>query len=339
MNAWNRLGVHVFLAVVAAGLALWTWIAEETPAGAQTAEIQVWGGEPSQISNIQFESERLKVDLKPAQDRAGTYYIGTVVRTIEKRTPPPKDDPDAEPLVETSEETAEFIAVTAGDKLTARLVPLVADRQIGALTEERAKDFGFDEPGGTLEVTLGENVKGLTFGGVTPGGADRYVRTEGGQVYAVSGVILRDLKGGASRLQQRRLHDWKLPDVGKVRIAADGRTRELVPVTGKKGFWADADSPEVANETASNWMTKLARVQATKYLGPDAGPKDSSAPVFRVDFFEKDGAHAGYTEIASGEPNQKGDPTYLVRSEQTRWWAKSPKSVDALAQDVKSVVE
>ncbi len=339
MSIWNRLGVHVFLVIVAAGLALWTWIAEDQPASAQGEAIQVWGGQPSDISAVHFEGKRLKVDLKPQQDRIGRYYVGKIVRTVEKRTPPPKDDPDAEPLIETSEETQEFIAVTAGDKLTERLIPLVAERKIGPLTEERAKEFGFDETAGKLELTLGKNVKGLTFGGVTPGGADRYVRTEGGQIYAVSGVILRDLKGGASRLQQRRLHDWKLTDVAKVRITAGDASRELVPVAGKKGFWADADSPDVANETASNWMTKLARVQATKYTGAEAGPEESSAPVFRVDFFEEGGAPAGYTEVASGQANEKGDPTYLVRSELTRWWAQPPKSVDALAQDVKSVVE
>jgi hypothetical protein len=339
MSVLTRIGPHIVLAIVAAFLAVWTWTAEETSASAKAETIEVWGGEPAQISNIQFVGERLAVDLKPATDRVGRYYVGKVVRTVEKRTPPPEDDPDAEPVVETSEKVEEFIAVTAGDKLTGRLVPLVADRKIGALSEERAKEFGFEDNNGTLELALGDGVKALTFGGVTPGGADRYVRTEGGQVYAVTGVILRDLKGGAPRLQQRRLHDWKLPDVAKVQISANGKTRELVPVEGKKSFWADADSPDAANETASNWMTKLARVQATKYTGAATRPDESSTPAFRVDFFDEAGAPVGYTEVAPGPPNDKGDPTYLIRSELTRWWAQTPKSVEGLVEDAKSVVE
>lgn len=343
MNAWKRLGPHIVLLAVAVALALWTWTADEKTAAARTETIEVWGGQSSQISNVQFVGERLRVELKPDSDRIGRFYVGKVVRTVEKRTPPPKDDPEAEPVVETSETTEEFISVTAGDKLTERLAPLLADRKIGTVTEERAQEFGFDAEAetteGKLEVTVGGNVKGLTFGGVTPGGADRYVRTEGGLVYAVTGVILRDLKGGASRLSQRRLHEWKLTDVAKVHITAGGSRRELVPVAGKAGFWADADSPDVANETAGNWMTQLARVQASSYTGAATAPAIGSAALFRVDFLDESGTSLGYTEVAAGEASEKGEPTYLVRSELTRWWAQAPKSVDTLAQDVKSVVE
>src|SRR6185436_10847706 len=148
----------------------------------------------------------------------------------------------------------------------------------GKIEKEREEEFGLDKPEGTLRVTIGGKSHALELAGSTPGGSDRYARDpEKGTVYVISGDVARSLTSADSRLVERDFHDWKPEEVTRIKVSAGAKTRELVRIEEKQGFWADPSSATSKDETASNWMSKLDKLHVLKHLekpdkepGPDA---------------------------------------------------------------------
>jgi hypothetical protein len=337
------------LAVLAAVL---VWTRDKQPKTLTQGDVTVWSGRAADIERISFEGKTRKVSLEAKKDAGGTYFIGTA----EKEAAPPKKDPhghdvadagadagDAEPPAPPAPKersTVSFVSVSGAQKLADQLAPLKALRGIGKIGDDRAAEFGLNEPEGTLTVKMGQAERKLIFGSTTPGGGDRYARDPAsGEVYAIKGDVFRSLEGGESSLMERSLHEWPETDVGAASITAQGKTRNLVRGgEERKRFWADPGTPEVNDETAGNWMSKLDRLRPSEYaLTPPAGAE----VVVRIDFAGAGGAKIGYLELIKAAPAAAGGkPDYYIVTERTRLHAKVPaQAAEQVEQDVGSVLK
>jgi hypothetical protein len=350
--------VHVALLGLAVLAAVLVWTRDKQPKTLAQGDVTVWAGRSADVERISFEGKAKKVSLEAKKDAAGTYFVGTV----EKEVAAPKKDPhghdaadagaDAGPDTDPGADTAEpapakerstmtLVSIAGAQKLVEQLAPLKALRSIGRIGDDRAAEFGLNEPEGTLTVKIGQAERKLIFGGQTPGGGDRYARDPAsGEVFAVKGEIFRNLDGAESNLMERGLHEWPESDVGAATITAQGKTRSLVRGgEERKRFWADPSAPETNDETAGNWMSKLDRLRPTEYaLTPPAGAE----VVARVDFTGPGGvAKLGYLELIKAPAAASGGkPDYYIVTERTRLHAKVPaQAAEQVEQDVGSVLK
>ncbi len=337
MKPLAELFVHAALLGVGATLAFVVWTGNkqgEAPAQ-DSLTVEIWGGKPAEVQKIEWEGKK-KVTLESRTDKTGRYFVGTVDKKVQVLKPnaPDAGAEDTAP----KQEIVRFVGVGAVEKLAASLAPLRAYRALGGYEEPRKKEFGFEEAEGTLRVTIGGVQRSLIVGGATPGGGDRYARDpESNLLYAISGDLVRSLSYAESRLVERELHAFPEEEISALRVERGGAVRQLVRVREKQEGWADASSPETVDETAGNWVAKVAQLRPGDYLETLPSNLAPDALVVRIEYL--DGRRPrGYLELVR-LPGTDGKDDYAVRTEQTRWHAKVLRSVgEQVAQDVVSVV-
>ena len=344
MKLRKELLQHFVLLAVAVALAAFFWLRDQTPDARAREMVEVWPGVAKQVETVQWEGENRSVSLEAKHDEQGRFYVGTVeeqvTRVKAKAAPDAGADADLEskPPEATTEEQSEvthFVAVGEADELLKQLAPLRAYRAIGRVDAEREAEFGLDKPKGTLRVTIGGQQRSLVIGGAAPGDTDYYARQpDSGDVYAISGDIVRRLMAASSRLAERELHHFEADQVTRVVLTAGDVSRELLRIEGQSGNWARGDTPGQQDETAGNWMTKLDRLRVTKY---EAQPSQPPEPVVHVTYY--DGRRQiGFLDLArvSGDGDH---PDFVVRTEYTRWYGKVFRSsAEQLTQDLPSVL-
>jgi hypothetical protein len=347
MTVVKGLIVHVALLGAASALAVHVWTRDEKPRLEKGEQVEVWGGKPDDIKEIAFESDQRRVRLEARKDSRGRWYVGSVDKTIEIKPPRPTGDAGADagaaPPAQSKRETSTFVAVEQADKLAESLAPLYAYRSVGKIEDARAEEFGLHKPEGTVKVKIGDKERSLVIGGTTPGGADRYARLDTGEVYAIPGSIAQNLMFAESRLVERELHGFEVDEITRARLVKGDASREIVRLEDKKDGWASADSPGVLDETVGNWMTKLDRLRVMSYVETPSKPVGPEDVVVRVEYFDKK-AEIGFVELVKLPPPPvakepgKTKPQYLIRSENTRWYAEVLASTaEQVEQDLASV--
>jgi hypothetical protein len=342
------LWLHVGLFVLACLLGLRAWTAEDEP-NKKPVAAELWSGRVSDLSRIEYRTDKKVVTLEPKEDESGRYFIGTIETVGEKAKPAAAADagapmPDHHPphAVPESSEPKRFISLTKGAELADSLATLKASRVLGKIAPERIPDFGFDKTDqGELKVVVAGKEHVLQLGEKTPGGSDRYVRNTGtGEAYVIPGSIANDLTAADNRLIERDFHSFGEEKVGKVVIKTATGSREVVRHAVEKDFWARPESPDTKDETVSNWMTKVDRLRVTTYveaLDPAPKPEDQ---VVTVEYWSDKGRKLGFLEIVrrpGKEPKDK--PEYVAKSERTRWHATVLRSTaEQIEQDLASVV-
>jgi hypothetical protein len=332
--------VHLALLGVASVLALGVWTKDDQAQLAlKPSEVEVWGGSPDAVTALSFESPTRKVRIEPKKDELGRWYVGTVDKdeTSIVHTPPGTAPDAGAPQSTTKHETVHFVSVKAANELMKALAPLHALRAVGKIEGTRAEEFGLDKPEGTLKITVNGKEQALVIGSSTPGGSERYAKSPTGDVYAISGDLVQNLLFAESRLAERDLQDFKPEEVTSVKILKGGKSRELSRVPDKIEGWADAATPTKLEETAGNWMTKLARLHVQDWIEKPSTPVGPDNTVVSVAYF------AGKKPLGTLElykvPGEKGNE-YLAKTAYGRWYAKVvTSSAEQVDQDSGSVVK
>jgi len=184
---------------------------------------------------------------------------------------------------------------------------------------------------------VGGKPQSLIIGGSTPGGTERYAKSQSGDVFAISGEIVQNLMYADSRLPERDLQAFKPDEATRVKVSKAGKSRDLSRVPDKNEGWADSATPTKLDETAGNWMTKLGRIHVQDWLEKPTTPVGADNTVVHVDYF------AGSKALGSLDlykvPGEKGNE-YLAHSEYGRWYARViTSSAEQVDQDVGSVVK
>lgn len=344
MKAARGLVVHLVLLGVATGLSLRVFTRGEKPASAASEQqVQVWGGRPTELKSLSYEfmqdPEKKRVNLETRKDSQGRWYVVS----IEKTAQPPADAgaPVSMPdKPEAKKETTYLVSIKEGEKLTESLAPLMAMRSLGKVPAAQFKDFGLDKPEATLRVVFEDKPRTLVIGGVTPSGVDRYARIpDTGEVYAVSGEFVRTLMFADSRLLERELHNFEPGEVTRI-VVSRGKSapREFVKVEGKNEGWADPKTPTKLDETAGNWLSKVARLSATQYFEQFGIPVLPEYQVVKVEYFHK-AKSIGFLELTR-IPDSKSNAGYVAKTERTRWYAQVLKATaEQIDQDLRAVIK
>jgi hypothetical protein len=330
--------VHLALLGVAAVLALGVWTRDDqAQLAAKPSDVEVWGGSPDSVTALSFESATRKVRLEPKKDALGRWYVGRVDKDETSFVhAPPAADAGAPPS-QSKHETVQFVGVKAADEFMKTLAPLRALRAVGKIEGTRAEEFGLDKPEGTMKLTIGGKEQSLVIGSATPGGTERYAKSPTGDVYAISGDVVQNLLFAESRLAERDLQDFKPDAVTNVKILKGGKSRDLSRVPDKVEGWADSATPTKLDETAGNWMSKLARLHVQDWVEKPSAPVGPDNAVVSVAYF------AGKKPLGSLDlyklPAEKGSE-YLAKTAYGRWYAKVvTSSAEQVDQDSASVVK
>ncbi len=337
MKPTQRLLVHVVLLAAASLGAVYMWTRDKDAKSSVVADVTVWGGKPADVKRITFESKLRKIVLESRTDAVGRWFEGTV----EKQPPPPRPAADGgtEPSADTKPTVVQIVSIKAAEKIAEGIAPLKAVRELGRVPADQAADFGLAEPEGTLTMLIGSKEHKLLVGATAPGGTDRYVKDpDTDMVYAVQGEFLRDLLSGEAVLNERDLHGFEDEDIKSVRIAANGKTRELAREgVGGAATWSDPATPDKPDETAANWMTKVGRLRAIEYVAALPGSPDQ-ARFLRIDYMGKK-QPLGFLEVFRFPTADDKKSDWYIRTERTRKFAKVYASAaEQLESDLGSVV-
>jgi hypothetical protein len=330
----RSLTTHAVLLVGAAVFAWTVWTGEDGDLTESKSAVTVWHGTPATVDKISFESDETRVEVDGRKDARGRYYIVKVDKAASARPPEPEASSSMAPPAAGSErKVTRAISVEGAEKLVKLLAPLKAVRALGRLPKGRAEEFGFDKPTGTIRVKLGGATQQLVVGGSTPGGGDYYVKlASSGEAYVVDGQVVRMLSHAENRLTERDLHKYEPDTLKRIKITASGGTLELVDLEGEG--WARSSLPTKKDETAGNWMTKVAGLSITEYL--EKLPSDAKR-ILRLDYLGTK-EPIGFLEMYK-QPGEK-HPKYYVRSERSRWFGQTLQSVaEQVEQDLPSVLK
>ncbi len=333
MNPLRPVIVHTVLLVAGALAASLAWSKEKTPLTAQETNVTVWGGRPTDVQRIAYDSPGKKIVLEAQQEKKGErWFLGTAERP---NLQGPSGDVNSAPKM-----SIVFASVTQANKLAESFAPLKAVRSLGKVPQSREAEFGFEKRESTVTLTIAGKERKLVIGATAPGGSDSYVIDPAtNEAYVVKADVLRDLESGdATRLMEREQHDFKDVELTSARIIAGGKTRKLVRggQEGKK-FWADPGDKDKADETAGNWLQKIEHLRVSEYA---AKPPEGRAEVVRIEY-EAGSGNIGFFELAKTPATTEGQKAdYWILTEHTHLYGKVfPGSAEQVEQDVASVVK
>ncbi len=313
-RSWG-IWVHVGLLGTAISLAWYASGRVDDPAGAATSSVDLWKVDADQLRSVAFDSSDHHVLVEPKRDKVGRYAVVTI------ETQPKVVGLDAGGAPTSKPQTKRMISVDAAEKLLDGMARFRTLRTIGKLESKRNSEFGFDKPSGTIKIDLGNGRRFLTVGASTPGGGNYYVRDEqSGLIQVAVGEPISTLQYAEARMSERDLHGFKFDEAVRIAVQVGGKRRQLVRVTGKNNAWADPAKPSVEDETASNWVTKLAQLRVTAY---EEKYQNTPTPILRVEYGDAK-SNLGYIElfrVADGSETK-----YIVKTERTRWFAEVVKS-------------
>ena len=325
MRSSSRIWVHVGLLGIAAGLA-WQMSGRTDDTSNSTAQTtNLWKVALESIRSVSFDSGDHKVFVERRNDKIGDYAIVT------SETTNAPEAVDAGVSIALKPEVKRYISVDAASKMLEGLAGFKITRTLGKLDKARFAEFGLDKPTGTLKIDFASGPRTIVVGASTPGGGNYYVRDEqSGVVQIAAGDPISTLQYADARMSERDLHGWKTDEPVRIAIQAGGKRRQLVKVTGKSNAWADASTPASQDETASNWVTKLAQFHVSGYFEKF---QSTPTPILRVEYGDPK-SDLGYIELF--RVNEGSDaPKYVVRTERSRWFAEVVKSqAEQIEKDV-----
>jgi hypothetical protein len=328
-RSWG-LWVHIGLLCAAASLAWFMSGRTEEATSASTPTTDLWKVDVEKVHSVTFDSTDHHVLVEPHRDKVGSYAVVTVESLEGNHSADAGVSSPPKPLKK------RFISVDAAEKMLGGIARFRTQRSIGKLDKQRIAEFGLDKPTGTIKIDLAGAVRTLTIGASTPGGGNYYVRDEQtGIVQVAVGDPISALQYAEARLIERDLHGFKTDEVGRLVVQAGGKRRQLVRVPGKPNAWADVAKPAVADESASNWVTKLAQLRVNAY---EEKCQSAPIPVLRVEYGDAK-SDLGYIELF--RVTEGSDPVkYVVRTERSRWFAEVVKSqAEQLEKDITLVAK
>ena len=330
MKRASGIWVHVGLLAVAGALA-WSMSARKIETNLPNGPaVDLWHVEPDQVRSAVLDSVEKRVSVELKHDGIGDYAVVTV------DTLPKPGAADAGALDKQTPQSKRFIAVDGAEKVRQGLARFKVLRTIGKIDSNRASEFGFDKPEGTLRIVLAQGPRTFTIGASTPGGGNYYVRDEtAGIVQVAVGDPIALLLYAESRMIEHELHGFKTDDVKRIAIQAGGKKRQLTRLEGKTNGWADATSASKEDETASNWVNKLTQLRISSY---EEKFQSTPTPIVRVEFGDTK-SNLGFVEVFKVQ-GPSDAVRYVVRSERTRWFAEVIKSqAEQLERDITLVAK
>jgi hypothetical protein len=272
-------------------------------------------GEGGELSTVEWKgAETVRIEAR--RDARGRYY------RIEKH-----GSPGQEPT-----SRAVFLGGGAAREAVDALARLTALRSLGVVDGQRARAFGLDEPRAEVTFVIDGEAHTLRVGRRVDGAGADYVRVDGtDQAYAIELGVLARISAADNEIFERSVFDYDLDEVDRVEVTAGAQQRQFVRVDGKKSAWATLDQPDLRNDVASEWLSKMSGLVALEYFEVAPPLRDT---VVKLRYFSRR-RELGTLELARGPEvlrrdwdNQLHTP-YYVRTEHSRWHVRIAEELGA----------
>lgn len=342
-------GVAIQGGLAALGLliAYGTWQREPERA---VGEVVVVDSTKTELANVRYEDDNGTVDITRRAENGETgpwLHLDDKTPVVPPRKPGQKGPPPAPPPK--PHPPRDLRGDEPAEKLLAQFAPFRSPRAFGVLDAKKAKELGLEDAKRRLIVTTRGEKHEFVIGQPAQGGESYLRDTQSGRTYLMPRALLTDLQGAAHRLVDRKLHTFKIADVGRLTVAAGGKTRELV-VTNRHDQnaykVAPASAPDKPDEMARNWHDKIWRLFPTELLGKGETPAGGEPKVAaRIDY--ADGTkRVGWIELgklevgpspddaissAPGAASAQTRTEVYARTEHTAGWVRLSNDPSALA--------
>ncbi len=324
----------IILAVLLAAAMLgsyFSWTYED--AGKEEKGVVLLDIEPEDLQSLKYEEEDFKIEIVSKSDKLGDYYWAEAERKIK----PPKK-PNGEDAGEATTKKFAFKASQAAEDTFEDFAPFHAARQLENVSDDNLKEFGLDNPQGTLTLGLKAGPRAFDVGKEGYGHRQYYLRDqETKAIYLFNGQPIRSLRRGDNRLPERRLVEAEMRDVvsftaksGEVNATFEQKNAS----DRAKAYWVEPGQTE-KNVSAKTWIEKLMRTRATEYAGDDV-KQDLLEVAATIEVkTEKD---ATTIELLRGQ-KPDGQEAWYGRSAFTRGLVALPPAImGALVPDVVTLV-
>lgn len=319
---------HAILAVGGLALAYFAWIAVDEKDVPETA-VEVFDCDPKGLTKLTFSNDKRTVKVVPAKDGDARFYR---IYVDEK-------NPDVKV------KKKEFVGSEDLDELLEDLNPLRAVRALGKVPKKEQKELDFKKDGPRLNVACKSGRIDLEFGGLAYGVPQRYARAKSdSKLYLFEDNLINQLKSAETSLMQRKMNRFEIKEVETLTVKGFGSSKKLLQrnrLVPRKAEWVDAQNPDRRNELFGNWLDRVDRLSAQKYLPKGAKPGSdedsagtgSTEPVVELVYTSPGNRKLGTLELVKAGEN------YYARSSATRNWVKVSKSVaQQVADDAREVV-
>ena len=232
-----------------------------------------------------------------------------------------------------------FTGNAALDERMDELAELTPERTLGELGPEQLDKTGLGGKG-SLQLFEGEELAlDLALGDRAGGAGARYARIRGREVvHLLDARLVSDLAAARSRYMQRSLLSTEVRELYGVRLRAGDRVERFVHVnrlSARDDYWARPEAEDRIAEEASNYVDKLLRLAARRYV--DEAAFEAAAPVLSTTWTGEDDR-----ELERLELRRAGDaasPRYLARSTATRLPVEVPRgAAEVLERDLALVL-
>ncbi len=230
-----------------------------------------------------------------------------------------------------------FVGGSAVDDYVAKVSPLRALRRLGSVDKETLKEIKLDKPDTFITFKCGSRKQKFSVGAAAFGSGNRYLRAGNkGDAYLVHADLVRDLQSAEFRLMQRELYRFSGKDIHTLAVKGMNRSKELLHrnrLDPAKAEWVDKAAPDRRNELYGNWLDRVERLRAQKYLGKGKAPgsdleMNSSAAanqVLELEYRAENGDVLGTTTLTRVDTDK--EPEYYAKSNATQVWVKVPASL------------
>lgn len=349
------------IALLAAGLVTW-WVFQpgtEAPEG----ERILLDLKADQIERLEYKADKRQI-VAEAMPKGGFQLTirQTLSKRVAKKVPPkpaPKTldggtvdgadggpgaetpaTPPAEPEEREETKVTRYRASPDFAKALARVLPLMAVRELGEVDADGLKQFGLDKPAGLLSITSRGQTVEYQVGERTYGRASVYIRpVPDGPVSLVSAGLLSTVDFRPPRFKELRFLGLAAKDVVKVTIDCDGTGNRTLLHQNRHlpagGQWVVADDPDSGDELFGNWMRKLLHLSLVEYTADAIKPVQGAQCKLT---FGRDGAEDLEAEI-TWTTDPSGKQVYHGRSDFTGGWVKlQPTAAGSLVSDLSAIM-
>ncbi|MBI4817219.1 MAG: DUF4340 domain-containing protein [Deltaproteobacteria bacterium] len=299
MNEVKTLSALLVVALVGAYL---TWTREEKKDGSAATKVTVIDAKPEELKEVVFITKTQTVALSRKKDADQKPYAWFEI--------------------ETKTGKRGFVGNDKTEDFLKDFAPFTALRSLGTqLDPKELEETKLKAPEKKLIIRAAGSERVFVVGGRTYGSRDHYVRPRDGQeIFLIESKQLGDLEYPEGRFMQRNLRELDSKDVTDIVIKAKGKERRVVHgnrLSEKDAFWADVDKPDARDETLENYVDKIEKLAARKYLPAGEDPKGE--PVMEVIWMED-------AKIKETMTIVKAKDEFYGRSGVTHLWAEISKS-------------
>ncbi len=333
----REIMIYAIVLAVALGASWMTWTSDNSIK--QKNRVTILDFDSGDLASVEYRNgDDLVIQMTPKENSiTGMPDIWlSVTRTLKKNG-------QATPY---ETRTNRFKGNKTAEDIVKSYTPFMASRDLGKPNSTKFEEYGFGKKlEGTLKLTAKKGSFKYLVGRKGFGGRNRYILDrKTNHAYLVDNIAFNGFKNSNIRLYSHNLHRFRgLRKIDRVEFSKDIKHYSLKRHDGdrkKTFFWTPVNDPQNKRVMFGNWMGKIERLRADKWierLTDKNGKAIDPVHVFTINYI-MDGKKKGYLEFLKITRNGKTE--FYGRTELAGKMLISLSSVASeVMEDLDSVIE